>query len=137
MIVDYKEKFSQRAKAYLNRIPDDEVIKIWSTDIAGYFTELRQKIGNVKDASYQCNASTSRSYIKMGGVELRFQTNTDNTSGEKNTISVVKFENDESLELDLLAVRNGELYSTKTNETFRINTIDNYLNEVFKELLSL
>ncbi|MBU9712393.1 DUF3942 family protein [Evansella tamaricis] len=135
--MDYKEKFTERARTYLNRIPDDEVIKIWSTEISSYFTELRQKIGNVKDPTYQCNASTSRSYIKMGGLELRFQTNNDNSSEEKNTISVMKLENGVSESLDLLVAKNGVLYSETTDKAFHVSFIEEYLTDVFGELLSL
>nr|DAL87894.1 MAG TPA: Protein of unknown function (DUF3942) [Caudoviricetes sp.] len=133
--MSFQDEFAEKVKKTFS--PDSDKIiaeKEFQNVVVNYFTQLHNKIGNgIKEVDFYLHFASYRCSLRIRKKELQFALNENH---EAAAVTIAEQETAEA-RLDSWNVKNGHLYSQKSQRGIDDKLVDDLIQEAFGEELEL
>lgn len=120
----------QKFKSYLGEDAEEKMLREKYKEIESVFHKMYVELNATEKSSFQTEWITDTKYVEVEGVKLELHLNK-----ETNVIEVSKKDESGSSKLDDIILKENELYCTKRGVIFTEEVFNEFLKEVFVEIL--
>ncbi|HDR6286491.1 TPA: DUF3942 family protein [Bacillus cereus] len=117
-------------KAYLGEDAEERMLRGKFKEFDSVFHKMYVELNETEKNSFKTDWITDTKFVEIEGVKLELH-----LDKETNVIEVSKKDNSGSSKLDEIILQENELYCTGRGVTFTEDVFNEYLKEVFVEIL--